>query len=242
MNAPGTYRNGKRLKAHSIKDVPALSGRLIPEFDRRRNIRDMFSKKPSLSSGPSAESTPEVETVATKSVEVARDADNTEVQSATLSTSFQSTQTSESERKSFAESVVSEPDAVTTDATGPKRGIDDMYSTRPTKLSKSTTASAPSNGPRKCQKSLKGFFAPKTAVRTDDEGKSPASGNAPKRDDENATAEVDIIDPIVSKESWTRLFTKRPPPRCEAHNEPCMSLTTKKSGVNCGRAFWMCSR
>ena len=242
MNAPGTYRNGKRLKAYSIKDVPALSGKLIPEFDRRRNIRDMFTKKPSLSSVPSTESTPEVDTVATKSVHVARDADNTEVQSATLSTSFQSTQTSESEKKSFTESTVSEQDGVTTDATGRKRGIDDIYSTRSTKRSKSTTASAPSNGANKGQKSLKGFFAPKTPAPVDQEGKSSPGRSAPKPDEEIATTEVDIIDPIVSKESWTKLFTKRPPPRCEGHNEPCMSLTTKKSGVNCGRVFWMCSR
>ena len=51
-----------------------------------------------------------------------------------------------------------------------------------------------------------------------------------------------LVDPIASKESWTKLFSKRPPPRCEGHNEPCVILTTKKSGMNCGRAFWLCPR
>jgi AP endonuclease-2 len=45
-----------------------------------------------------------------------------------------------------------------------------------------------------------------------------------------------------SKDSWSRLFTKKPPPRCEGHNEPCISLVTKKPGFNCGRSFWICSR
>ena len=46
----------------------------------------------------------------------------------------------------------------------------------------------------------------------------------------------------ASKEGWTKLFSKRPPPRCEGHAEPCITLTTKKPGVNRGRQFWMCSR
>ena len=51
-----------------------------------------------------------------------------------------------------------------------------------------------------------------------------------------------VHDPIESKSSWTKLFTKPAPPRCECHHEPCVSFLTKKSGVNCGRSFWMCAR
>lgn len=51
-----------------------------------------------------------------------------------------------------------------------------------------------------------------------------------------------FIDPIESKEGWMKLFTKRPAPLCEDHNEPCISLETKKKGFNCGRSFWICSR
>jgi AP endonuclease-2 len=51
----------------------------------------------------------------------------------------------------------------------------------------------------------------------------------------------DVIDPIVSKESWSKLLGKRVVPRCE-HNEPCISLVTKKPGVNCGRSFYICPR
>ena len=43
-----------------------------------------------------------------------------------------------------------------------------------------------------------------------------------------------VFDPIESKESWSKLLGKRVVPRCE-HNEPCISLVTKKPGVNCGK-------
>lgn len=51
-----------------------------------------------------------------------------------------------------------------------------------------------------------------------------------------------VHDPVESKESWSKLFTKPAAPRCEGHDEPCISLLTKKSGINCGRSFWICPR
>ncbi|KAF8470118.1 Endonuclease/exonuclease/phosphatase [Kalaharituber pfeilii] len=59
----------------------------------------------------------------------------------------------------------------------------------------------------------------------------------------NTELEDKMHDPVAeSKESWLRLFTKKQPPRCEGHGEPCKMLTTKKAGQNCGRAFWICAR
>ncbi|OHF03296.1 DNA lyase [Colletotrichum orchidophilum] len=46
MNPDGMFQDGKRLREWSPKDLLPLSAKLIPEFDRRRNIRDMFMKKP----------------------------------------------------------------------------------------------------------------------------------------------------------------------------------------------------
>jgi AP endonuclease-2 len=57
-----------------------------------------------------------------------------------------------------------------------------------------------------------------------------------------AAQDEPIIDPIATKESWSKLFTKKAAPKCEGHQEPCIMLTTKKPGINCGRAFWICSR
>lgn len=51
-----------------------------------------------------------------------------------------------------------------------------------------------------------------------------------------------FVDPIVSKESWGKLFSKPVLPRCEGHNEPCKTMKTRKPGFNCGRDFWMCAR
>ncbi|KAL0776680.1 hypothetical protein CaCOL14_007967 [Colletotrichum acutatum] len=46
MNPSGMFQDGQRLREWSQKDLLPLSAKLIPEFDRRRNIRDMFMKKP----------------------------------------------------------------------------------------------------------------------------------------------------------------------------------------------------
>jgi AP endonuclease-2 len=45
-----------------------------------------------------------------------------------------------------------------------------------------------------------------------------------------------VFDPIEAKESWSKLLGKRVAPRCE-HSEPCISLTTRKPGVNCGTLY-----
>ena len=47
---------------------------------------------------------------------------------------------------------------------------------------------------------------------------------------------------ILNRESWSRLFCKKPSPKCEGHDEPCISLMTKKPGINRGRSFWICPR
>ncbi|KAK1580352.1 endonuclease/Exonuclease/phosphatase [Colletotrichum navitas] len=58
MNPVGMFRDGERLREWSAKDLLPLSAKLIPEFDRRRNIRDMFMKttsgKPSSSPASNA--------------------------------------------------------------------------------------------------------------------------------------------------------------------------------------------
>ncbi|KAI5290443.1 Class II abasic (AP) endonuclease [Ascosphaera aggregata] len=42
--------------------------------------------------------------------------------------------------------------------------------------------------------------------------------------------------------AWSKIMTPRQAPRCESHGEPCISLVTKKAGINQGRSFWMCRR
>lgn len=66
---------------------------------------------------------------------------------------------------------------------------------------------------------------------------SQSAAPKPPASQENDT----VIDPVASKEDWSKLFSKKSPPKCE-HQEHCISLTTKKPGINCGRAFWLCPR
>lgn len=50
----GMFKGGIRQREWSTKDLLPMSAKLIPEFDRRRSIRDMFTKKPSLPKGESS--------------------------------------------------------------------------------------------------------------------------------------------------------------------------------------------
>ncbi|KAJ4325644.1 Class II abasic (AP) endonuclease [Neodidymelliopsis sp. IMI 364377] len=49
MNPAGMFKDGVRLREYSTaKDVPSLSGKLLTEFNKRQNIRDMFTKKSAI--------------------------------------------------------------------------------------------------------------------------------------------------------------------------------------------------
>jgi AP endonuclease-2 len=264
----GMFKNGVRKREWSTKDLLPTSAKLIPEFDRRRNIRDMFSKRPALPAGddPSnaiAETCKEEESLdtgvscSTKAPEIPPDT------------------------VIVPGSLESREPSLTSPSTSGKRHNEVVTSTaRPAKRNKygANSKSAPSAGksqPGKGQSSLMGFFKPKTpqsnnqgdsqsSTTLDAESDSPgitvsnpltplrsttppAFGieNSPGKNSHSQTLEADdhkaVIDPIVSKESWSKLLGKRVVPRCE-HNESCISLVTKKPGVNCGRSFYICPR
>lgn len=46
VNPPGVFKAQQRLRSLELNDHPALSAKLMPEFDKRRSIKDMFSRKP----------------------------------------------------------------------------------------------------------------------------------------------------------------------------------------------------
>jgi AP endonuclease-2 len=48
MNPPGVFKNGQRIRKITTKDHPPFSGKLLPEFDKRRSIKDMFKTKERL--------------------------------------------------------------------------------------------------------------------------------------------------------------------------------------------------
>lgn len=49
LNPSGMFKEGRRMREWSTKDLLPQSAKLLTEFDRRRSIRDMFAKKPSRS-------------------------------------------------------------------------------------------------------------------------------------------------------------------------------------------------
>ncbi|PYH89061.1 DNA lyase Apn2 [Aspergillus ellipticus CBS 707.79] len=251
VNPPGVFENGERRQEYTAKFCLPTSGRLIPEFDKRRSIKDMFTRKPTSTSQSTPSTTPTLSRTA----------------------SMEKEKTGE---ESTPKQAVSNP-PVSTD-TQPK-GVVRKRSEKndsPVKRSKSVAASAPAP-PTAGQKSLMGFFKPKSAPVDKSPAKDleattmplPASHSKTATSTESRqlndepTAATDtsdeinlaasttsstpkeddlVFDPIVSKEDWTKLFTKKRAPLCNGHEEPCISLTTKKPGINCGRAFWICPR
>jgi AP endonuclease 2 len=259
----GMFKDGVRLREWSMKDLLPTSAKLIPEFDRRRNIRDMFSKKPSVP----AEGVSNTNTESDKedlSLDTGDTCDRVPGASSTPAPSTPAPDLTQSWETSASP------------ATTPKRQNDSLSATtRPMKRNKpianSKSASLTSkNQPEKGQSSLMGFFKPKTqaddqhsqsstipetesdSAVTVSESPTPLPSAMPLASDAECSlmqnsqtfdlaAQKNVIDPIVSKESWSKLLGKRVAPRCE-HNEPCISLVTKKPGVNCGRSFYICPR
>ena len=265
MNPPGAFQNGQRLRDLCLKDSPPLSGRLITEFDRRRNIRDMFARKPSSSStqpdiASASNGTPSGLMHPPDIVPRASQTATTTTEKLEQSTTFPN--------PSQALPTLKEP------SSSIKRSAS-LTSTRPFKRTKSDSKPAQPQAGAKGQQSLKGFFTaksppappkvdipperPKTPTTARQMSATvprnptpspisssqitPTSTQSPKPPSPaNPSPSFPSQDPIVAKESWSKLFSKPLAPRCESHDEPCISLLTKKPGINCGRSFWMCSR
>ncbi len=279
MNPLGMFKDGKRLQEWTTKNLLPMSGKLIPEFDRRKSIRDMFSRKPTLSKSETTNSVT-LETPSTAAADTPTASTISEVEETISTNTSQDTsnfipspETSMSERPGGA---VKRPQKSETPAPPPKRA-------------KSGSAPSDKGTSGKGQQTLKGFFKPKTTPSNGLDGAKdspkintfsqqstssfsaigdglaaspeidtfdaddPESLFIPLNENENdrpvsqpsavkEPSDDEVIDPIASKESWSKLFNKRAAPRCESHNEPCTSYVTKKPGINCGRSFWLCAR
>ncbi|KAI1263337.1 DNA lyase [Xylariaceae sp. FL1019] len=239
-NPPGVFQAGKRLRDWSSKDLLPLSAKLIPEFDRRRSIKDMFFKKPAASkaaaSQPLEPSTPQADDVSEPS------------SSADIITG------------SKRAANVAQPSSPLKPANaGLKRTSSGLASSgKPTKKAKAMLAKEVSG---KGQSSLMGFFKPKdidkspkkpddeeqaqlidsTADGLDDPVPTPHDTISDTNNSATPSSPEKIFDPVQNKESWSKLLGKRVVPKCE-HDEDCISLTTKKAGMNKGRAFFICPR
>ncbi|PNH39286.1 hypothetical protein VD0004_g7597 [Verticillium dahliae] len=293
LNPRGMVEGGKRLREWSPKDLLPMSAKLIPEFDRRRSIRDMFMKKPAAKAPerktllessdtlgeskrePDSASAPNHETLSARSdqgVALAEPSgpNNTESKSLAL----------HSPTKEAARPQASRPP---TKRAAPTT----QQSIKASKKSKTndSQSAAKGNTGSMAQSTLMGFFKPKQAARDvtpaavssaeppspyqqtaasndsspikspavrvatsstpDDQTQSPTRPGPPSSTSLSLSAmdsAETVFDPIQVKETWSKLqLGKRVAPKCE-HEEPCISLLTKKPGVNCGRSFYICAR
>ena len=247
LNPPGVFEEGVRKQEWTMKNLLPMSGKLIQEFDRRRNIRDMFTRTPSM---------PKMNSLAEESAVPApqNGFTLTAIDEKTIPASPQTT----SKPKS---SNLNGKRAAKADLPAP-----------PVKKSKSSSQSATPNGTSKGQSSLKGFFManpmPVPPSPTKEESIPPPSVSPPAPDTASLDGTADSFtsspmrtDPSVNEDppvdaealeaaeaasfatqqSWGKLFARPVAPKCD-HNEPCKTMLTKKPGVNCGRSFWMCNR
>ncbi|PCH00509.1 Endonuclease/exonuclease/phosphatase [Penicillium occitanis (nom. inval.)] len=262
VNPPGMFVNGIRQREYSAKDLLPLSGRLIPEFTQRRSIKDMFTRKPSSSFKENSVAITNAlnetfvpvpsESASTNTVEPFQSPSKPEL--------YKSQSNSERTSDTSANGVSKRARKENAPAPPPKRSKSGGKSD-PKTSGKGQQSLMGFFKPKKTQ----GSQDAKNAEEASAPGLEDALGSSPTKSippvssspqrpsrpsqetttDSGATTESTdetVIDPIVSKESWSKLFTKKATPRCEEHQEPCIMLTTKKPGINCGRSFWMCSR
>ncbi|KPM36856.1 hypothetical protein AK830_g9715 [Neonectria ditissima] len=257
LNPPGVFEGGQRRRDWGPKDMLPLSARLIPEFHRRRNIRDMFAKRAgsnSLLQGAASADAP-----ANLSSSCSRNHPATEESL---------TQDQRTESSALFDAPPSQSIA--------KRSAETPHQAPSQSLKRKKASSSSADTKNKAgagQRTLQGFFKPKASTSQPEKPHVVATSEAPpwptkaplesargvpnpqhppsqpsgchSDPSQTAVANTDtsdrVFDPIEAKESWSRLLGKRVAPRCD-HNEPCISLTTKKPGVNCGRSFYICPR
>jgi len=242
VNPEGMFENGIRRREWSHKNLLPMSGKLIQEFDRRRNIRDMFTKKPTVPKtksplGPSGHDGSATSPSGFPSAATFSGGELQDVHSGAMTVSTSSASSKAINGKRTANTETSMPS---------------------TKRNKTASLSVAPTG-TKGQQSLKGFFTPKTTtVATTDHSIQSSStssiasnavsetnnGLAESEPVSQAESEPSLEDEAASfatKQTWGKLFARPIAPRCE-HGEPCKTMVTKKPGVNCGRSFWMCNR
>ncbi|KAJ5397150.1 hypothetical protein N7509_005263 [Penicillium cosmopolitanum] len=246
MNPSGTFKGGERQQEYSSKYMLPTSGRLLPEFDvdKRRSIKDMFSRKPSsapnVNSTPTASNTPSSKEVGDASTPLAQNGGPP------------SLSRKRSQPPSISPIKRSKSSATPSGtATSGQKTLAGFFKPR---SAGSSTASPVRSGTSQMSPPASGTTSSIEARSTTDDVSfqipSAAPGSVSVASTETPTGDLTpsklgddlVIDPIVSKQDWGKLFTKKPVPKCDGHQEPCISLTTKKPGMNQGRAFWICPR
>lgn len=264
MNPADMFKDGQRLREWNTKDLLPQSAKLLNEFDRRRSIKDMFTKRPSASQLDQVIANTAADQSATSNNKIS---DSHESLSIGQLPNAPSPKRSATQSSSNVNTLSPKPPRAAGSSTASPKRTAPSPSSQPLKKAK-TAATKDKGKPDPNQSSLKGFFKPKTPVanKTEEERQGgrnaaeagavvvaaiPASPSSIKLPAENllqfdgagGEGEGDgagkdgqkVFDPIESKESWSKLLgKKRAAPMCE-HEEPCISYQTKKPGVNTGK-------
>ncbi|KAF2220331.1 Endonuclease/exonuclease/phosphatase [Elsinoe ampelina] len=204
MNPSGYFKAGTRLKDWSIKNVPVFSGKLLPEFDKRRSIKDMF-KRP-VNPPPTTSTTNGIADKPAPFDRKTPEATNIHGGSNNNSASQDpATQTSPAPIQSSSSPGVKRKASETPAPKGVKRQKSNGQSTQ-VKL----TAN-------KGQQSLKGFFAAKTAPSPT----KPADTNTVASDSAAANGHQDVVTNAIPTDAPTFMdFPNRPstPKKEQDHN------------------------
>ncbi|KAJ6009700.1 hypothetical protein N7522_004716 [Penicillium canescens] len=260
LNPPGMFKNGERQQEYSVKFALPASGRLLPEFDvnKRQSIKDMFARKPASAPTKPVHSalaftteseahTPESPVATTTS----QSSGIVQSSSAPIKTDNQLNHTASRKRsqplptsltKRSKSSATASPGATTAG----QKSLMGFFKPKVVNCDQSTQSSIPipvSGTPLNIQtpsSSEENQTAPDLGSQPSEAHTYDSSAQTPKSS--KLMDSDSVIDPIVSKEDWSKLFTKKPVPPCDGHHEPCISLTTKKPGMNRGRSFWICPR
>ena len=267
LNPTGVSVEGKCQNEYSstFGSLP-LSGRLIPEFSGRRNIRDMFSRKASTATYQCATPIPSQKT--SRSEESIRGPEGIQTSTTTILPNRVQPDRKRSNRETTHLPSPKRAKPVTQDPKGQKT-LKSFFPPRvnanpassgvfvpkadglPTENNKDSDSELPQppETPGLNSKGERGHLNPPVGHANSEihESVVPANATPPEILSGSVAAattqiECNVHDPIESKESWSKLFAKPIAPKCEGHNEPCITLLTKKSGFNLGRSFWMCPR
>lgn len=234
VNPPGMFLDGVRQQGWSIKCLLPMSGKLIPEFDRRRNIRDMFSRTPSV---PIKSTT--IEDASLKSTPTAS-------QKSAQSPEKPSPKPVNGKRPATA-ALPPPPMKKAKSGTQPsqnglsksQQSLKGFFTKRPASTEEAAPASPEkSTTTRESEDEAIPDLADSTDGAADPIPPSPA-----KTDTNLSEADIEATEAatFATKQSWGKLFAKPVAPKCE-HDEPCKTMLTKKAGANRGRSFWMCNR
>lgn len=260
------FNCGKRQQYYSNECALPASGRLLPEFDvdKRRTIKDMFARKPaSIPSGsvelaatlanmPATQVTESTATPTTSgSTDSARNG-STRIAEKNQTPQIVSRKRSQPLPTTFAKRPKSAALMSPRASTAGQKTLTGFFKPKYVDVYEATQPPMASPGPSTPSLNHKPSETPQEQEKASGitpQPPGPQEDIIRKKTDTStewstASKFVDdtIIDPIVSKEDWSKLFTKKPVPPCDGHQEPCISLTTKKPGMNRGRSFWICPR